>query len=81
MPHRDDDFFVYMLASRSRQLYAGMTNSLERRMKEHRAALPGSYTARYAIDRLVYLKTPRTCSMLSREKASENVGHANRRFR
>ena len=56
MPQRKYDFFVYVLASRSRQLYVGMTNSLERRMKEHRAALPGSYTTRYGINRLVYFE-------------------------
>ena len=56
MPQRDYDFFTYILASRSRQLYVGVTNSLERRMKEHRAALPGSFTARYAINRLVYFE-------------------------
>ena len=56
MSRREYDFFVYILASRSRQLYIGVTNSLERRMKEHIAALPGSYTARYSIHRLVYFE-------------------------
>jgi putative endonuclease len=56
MPQREYNFFVYILASRSRQLYVGVTNSLERRMKEHCAALPGSYTARYSINRLVYFE-------------------------
>ena len=56
MPCREYDFYTYILAGRSRQLYVGVTNSLERRMKEHQAALPGSYSARYAINRLVYFE-------------------------
>ena len=56
MPKREYNFYVYILASRSLQLYVGMTNSLERRMQEHRAAQPESYTARYKIGRLVYFE-------------------------
>jgi putative endonuclease len=48
------DFFVYILASRSHQFYVGFTNSMHRRIKEHRAYTNGAYTARYNIDRLVY---------------------------
>ena len=51
---REYDFFVYIAASRSRQLYIGFTNGLRRRMAEHREHRPGTYTARYKIDRLVY---------------------------
>ncbi len=47
-------FWVYILASRSRNLYIGMTNSLLRRTTTHREGQPGSFTARYAIHRLVY---------------------------
>lgn len=53
MPPRDYGFFIYIAASRSRQLYIGMTNSL-RRMAEHREHRHGTYTGRYRIDRLVY---------------------------
>ena len=31
-----------------------MTNDLERRVFEHKQGLPGSFTARYRINRLVY---------------------------
>jgi putative endonuclease len=54
MPKREYDFFVYILASRSRQLYVGFTNGLAVRVKQHKEHRPGSYTARYNIDRLVY---------------------------
>ena len=54
MAKREYDFFVYIAASRSHQLYIGVTNSVMRRMKEHRERRDGTYTARYGIDRLVY---------------------------
>jgi len=53
-PWKDYNFFVYILASRSRQLYVGFTNGLHIRVKQHREHRPRTYTARYNIDRLVY---------------------------
>jgi len=50
-------YFVYILASRTRELYIGVTNSLERRMAEHRLGLdPDSFSARHATNRLVYFE-------------------------
>ncbi len=54
MSRREYAFFVYIAATRSLQLYVGMTNSVKRRMAEHRERRAGTYTARYNIDRLVY---------------------------
>jgi putative endonuclease len=54
MPQREYDFFVYILASRSRQLYVGFTQALAIRLGQHLEHRPGTYTARYKIDRLVY---------------------------
>jgi putative endonuclease len=54
MAWREYDFFVYVLASRSHQLYLGFTNSLQRRVAEHAARRAGTYSAKYNIDRLVY---------------------------
>jgi putative endonuclease len=45
---------IYVLASRSRNLYVGVTNDLHRRLIEHREArLPG-FTKRYKTFRLVH---------------------------
>ena len=49
-------YYVYILASRSRTLYIGVTNSLNRRVREHRDGRIVT-TARYRIERLVYVET------------------------
>jgi putative endonuclease len=53
---REYHFWVYILASRSRNLYVGVTNSLLGRVATHRENVPGSYTARYQVQRLVYFE-------------------------
>ena len=55
MKSQDDyQFWVYILSNRSHVLYIGMTNSLRRRVFEHRKLKPGAFTARYKITRLIY---------------------------
>ena len=51
---RDVTYFVYILASRSRTLYIGMTNSLLRRIAEHKDGSASEFTKKYNIHRLVY---------------------------
>jgi putative endonuclease len=51
---RDKRYFVYMVASKSRTLYVGMTAFLESRIKQHKARETDGFTKRYNIDRLVY---------------------------
>lgn len=47
-------YCVYILASRSRTLYTGVTNNLETRLIQHRTkAVPG-FTSEYRIFRLVH---------------------------
>jgi putative endonuclease len=63
------EYFVYILASKSRTLYVGVTNDLERRVAEHRSKLVPGFTRRYNITRLVYFeKTTDVHSALAREK-------------
>jgi putative endonuclease len=47
-------YCVYILASRSRHLYTGVTNNLQRRLLEHRQGLVPGFTSRYRIFRLVH---------------------------
>ena len=63
-------YFVYILASRSRTLYTGVTNDLQRRVYEHKHKLVPGFTARYNITRLVYFEeTSDVLSAIEREKA------------
>jgi len=54
---RHYEFFVYIATNRSRTLYIGVTNDIERRMAEHRDRVGSRFTSRYRIDRLVYLES------------------------
>ncbi len=66
---REYNFWVYILSSRSRNLYVGMTNDLRGRTSTHREGVPGSHTERYAIHRLVYFEYYRYVrSAIAREK-------------
>jgi putative endonuclease len=56
MQNREYHFYVYILGSRSRNLYIGMTNNLRRRILEHREHRPGTHTGHYNIDRLLYFE-------------------------
>jgi len=47
-------YYVYIMANKSRTLYIGVTNNLERRVLQHRRKLVPGFTRRYNINRLVY---------------------------
>ena len=50
-------YWVYILASRRHgTLYVGVTNSLERRVAEHKAKKVPGLTKRYGVDRLVFYR-------------------------
>src|ERR1051325_11141061 len=49
-------YFVYIMASRSRVLYVGVTNDLARRVNEHKSALTRGFTSKYRVNRLVYFE-------------------------
>lgn len=67
---RDYHFWVYVLASRSRNLYVGMTNDLPRRVAKHRERIEGTHTGNYNIHRLIYFEYFRYVrSAIARETA------------
>ncbi|HWC75508.1 MAG TPA: GIY-YIG nuclease family protein [Gemmatimonadales bacterium] len=49
-------YWVYILASRSRVLYVGVTNDLARRITEHREGRNLGFTKKYRVTRLVYFQ-------------------------
>ena len=48
-------YYVYILASKSRRLYVGVTSNLERRIYKHRNGL-GTFTSKYRVNRLVHFE-------------------------
>lgn len=62
-------FYVYIMASHSRVLYVGVTNDLDRRVREHKSTSIPGFTSKYNVTRLVYYEDandPR--SAIEREK-------------
>ena len=61
--------FVYILASKTRVIYVGVTNDLVRRVWEHRTGAVGGFTRRYGVERLVYYESIiNPASAIRREK-------------
>src|SRR6185437_3717206 len=56
MSRREYNFYVYILSNRSHILYIGLTNNLRKRIFQHRKQTPATFTARYKINRLVYVE-------------------------
>jgi putative endonuclease len=46
-------YYVYIMASKSRALYTGVTRDLTRRVSEHKQKLVRGFTSAYNINRLV----------------------------
>jgi putative endonuclease len=54
---RERSYHVYIMASKSRVLYVGVTGFLMARVLRHRAGEGGESTHRYQVHRLVYFST------------------------
>ena len=60
-------YYVYILASRRHgTLYIGVTNSLQKRLEEHRTGKGSAFVQQYGVYRLVYVET--------HEHAEEAIG-------
>jgi len=71
------DYYVYILASRSRTLYVGVTSDLQRRLHEHRDNSRPGFTTRYKVTRLVHFEvTPDVKSAIAREKQIKSWSRA-----
>jgi putative endonuclease len=51
---RERRYYVYIMASKSRVLYVGMTGFLMARVLRHKAGDGGAFTRKYRVHRLVY---------------------------
>ncbi|HNB41690.1 MAG TPA: GIY-YIG nuclease family protein [Anaerolineales bacterium] len=62
-------YYVYIMASKSRVLYTGVTNNLERRVYEHKNKLIEGFTNKYNVDRLVHYEETNDVNVaITREK-------------
>jgi putative endonuclease len=70
-------YSVYILSSRSRVLYVGVTSRLLERVKEHREGTTPGFTTQYKIHRLVYFETSRDVkAAIAREKQIKSYSRA-----
>jgi putative endonuclease len=61
-------FYVYIMGSKFGVLYIGVTNNLERRVKDHREGLTPGFTKKYRVRRLLYFEQfDRPTDAISRE--------------
>ena len=63
------EYFVYIMTNKSRTLYTGVTNNLERRVYEHKNKLLPGFASKYNITKLVYYESGDDISVaIAREK-------------
>ena len=66
---REHQYFVYIMASKSRVLYTGVTNDLQRRVFEHKDGSGSKFTRKYNVHRLVYYEAHQNVDLaIQREK-------------
>ncbi len=62
-------YFTYIIASRSRTLYVGVTSDLRRRVFQHKQKTHPGFTARYNCNRLVWFESfSEVSAAIQREK-------------
>ena len=65
----DRRYYVYLLSNRTRTLYVGVTNDLQRRINEQKSKLVEGFTKRYHLNYLVYFEETADVSVaIAREK-------------
>jgi putative endonuclease len=56
MAPEEHHYYVYIVASRSRVLYVGVTNNLRRRVRQHQLGTFEGFSAQFACKRLVWFQ-------------------------
>ncbi len=66
-------YFVYIMSSKNKVLYVGMTDVIQRRVYEHKLGLVEGFTKKYNVNKLVYYELlPDLKSAIKREKQLKN---------
>ncbi len=66
--------YVYIISSRSKTLYIGVTNDLKRRMLEHKSKTNMGFSTRYNVTKLVYFEeTNDATAAIEREKSLKGL--------
>ncbi len=61
-------YIVYILRCEDGSLYTGITNDLERRIRQHKGKKGGAYTSSHAVQEVIYTETlPNRSAALKRE--------------
>ncbi|MEW5842042.1 MAG: GIY-YIG nuclease family protein [Bacteroidota bacterium] len=64
-----ENHYLYIMSSKAKVLYVGMTNNLARRVYEHKNKINIGFTAKYNVNSLVYFEeTGNEISARKREK-------------
>ena len=73
-------YWVYMMQSENgRALYTGVTNDLDRRVREHKEGSGSVFTAKYKCHKLVYFETFGLIDQaIVREKKIKKLSRANK---
>ena len=62
-------YYVYILANRTKTIYTGATNDLQRRIFEHKHLMTKGFAYKYKLTKLVYYEVGRDIKVaISREK-------------
>ena len=68
----EHEYFVYLVASKSRTLYVGMTGNLAGRIGPHKDQITEGFTANYICTRLVWYELHQYVrNAISREKTDQ----------
>lgn len=63
------EYYMYIMSNKSRMIYTGVTNNLERRVYEHKMKLIPGFTSHYGLSKLIYFEsTNDITSAIEREK-------------
>ena len=75
-------YYVYILTNQFNDVfYVGVTNNLERRIREHQSGLIDGFTKKYRIHKLVYCESCHDVrDAIAREKQLKNWNREKKRF-